>query len=84
MQNATHVESPCISICEMDTDTGLCKGCFRTRDEIALWGGASNDERIAILDQLRDRRVELGGRARRQTRRRSISQSMTPSNQEGN
>lgn len=84
MQNATHVESPCISICEMDANSGLCKGCFRTRDEIALWGAASNDERIAILDQLHDRRVALGGRDRRQTRRSSLSQPAAQSNQKRN
>jgi len=83
MQNATHVESPCISICEMDANSGLCKGCFRTRDEIALWGGASNDERIAILDQLHARRVASGGRGRRQTRRGSMSLSTMQSNLKG-
>lgn len=84
MQNATHVESPCISICEMDASSGLCRGCFRTRDEIAFWGGASNNERIAILDQLHDRRAALGGRSRRQTRRSSMGVSPAQSNLKGN
>jgi len=70
MEQSTDVESPCISICDLDASSGLCIGCFRTRDEIALWGRASNSEKLAILDQLRERRVEAGGRARRQTRRR--------------
>ena len=32
--------SPCISICRMNDTSGLCDGCFRTRDEIANWAGA--------------------------------------------
>ena len=74
MDKAIDIESPCISICEMDASTNLCVGCYRTRDEIALWGRATNTEKLAILDQLRERRVEAGGRERRQTRRRSITQ----------
>ena len=74
MEQSTDVESPCISICDLDASSGLCIGCFRTRDEIALWGRASNSEKLAILDQLRERRVEAGGRARRQTRRRKKAQ----------
>ncbi len=32
--------SPCIGICVMDQDSGLCKGCQRTIDEIIDWGVA--------------------------------------------
>jgi predicted Fe-S protein YdhL (DUF1289 family) len=32
------VPSPCVSICRMSSATELCIGCFRTLDEIALWG----------------------------------------------
>jgi predicted Fe-S protein YdhL (DUF1289 family) len=30
--------SPCISVCRMSEQTGLCEGCFRTLDEITGWG----------------------------------------------
>ncbi len=70
MEQTTHIESPCISICEMDSSTDLCIGCYRTRNEIAFWGGSSNAEKLAVLDHIRARRVEAGGRERRQTRRR--------------
>lgn len=30
--------SPCISVCRMSDQTGLCEGCFRTLDEITGWG----------------------------------------------
>ena len=32
-----NVPSPCVSVCVMDADSGLCKGCWRTLDEIAAW-----------------------------------------------
>ena len=46
------VPSPCISVCRMDAATGLCEGCYRTLDEIAAWGMASDDDRRAIWTQL--------------------------------
>lgn len=35
---AHDVPSPCISVCKMSSATELCIGCFRTLDEIGLWG----------------------------------------------
>jgi predicted Fe-S protein YdhL (DUF1289 family) len=49
---AVPVPSPCISICRMDAVTGWCEGCFRTLDEIAAWGMASDEERRAVWMQL--------------------------------
>ena len=37
------VPSPCISICRIRADTGLCEGCFRTLPEISAWGGSDAD-----------------------------------------
>ena len=31
------VPSPCINICRIDPETGLCAGCRRSLDEIAAW-----------------------------------------------
>jgi predicted Fe-S protein YdhL (DUF1289 family) len=49
------VPSPCISVCRMDAVTGYCEGCFRTLDEIAVWGMASDEERRALWTQLVER-----------------------------
>jgi predicted Fe-S protein YdhL (DUF1289 family) len=46
------VPSPCISVCRMDADSGLCEGCFRTLDEIAAWGMASDAEKRVIWQAL--------------------------------
>ncbi|MBN9045507.1 MAG: DUF1289 domain-containing protein [Rhizobiales bacterium] len=49
------IESPCILVCTIDTETGFCLGCARTLDEIARWSSMSAEERHAILAQLHDR-----------------------------
>ncbi|WP_295388819.1 DUF1289 domain-containing protein [uncultured Thiodictyon sp.] len=41
------VKSPCIKVCRLDPALGLCLGCFRTRDEIAVWQRASDGVRLA-------------------------------------
>ena len=48
MTDAGDAPSPCISICRMDADTGLCEGCFRTLDEIAGWGMMADDAKRAV------------------------------------
>lgn len=54
------VPSPCINICRMSADTGLCEGCQRTIDEIARWGRSTDVEKRAILDIVARRREQLG------------------------
>jgi predicted Fe-S protein YdhL (DUF1289 family) len=51
------VPSPCVSICEMSPDTGLCRGCFRTLDEIAAWSVLDAATKRAIVDALPARRT---------------------------
>ena len=55
----TPVPSPCISLCEMDKQTGLCRGCLRTIDEIVAWGGASDDVKRAVWAEIRRREADL-------------------------
>ncbi len=49
------ISTPCISFCWTDPDHGLCEGCGRTRDEIGQWCFITEDERLAIMAELRDR-----------------------------
>jgi uncharacterized protein len=53
------VKSPCIKVCQMDPVRGVCIGCCRTLDEIARWGGMSDQEHTTILEQLPVRRKTL-------------------------
>ena len=49
------VPSPCISVCRMDMDVGLCEGCLRTLDEIAAWGRMTEDDKREVWAQLAKR-----------------------------
>jgi len=51
------VPSPCISVCEMLPEAGVCGGCFRTLDEIAAWGALDAGEKRAVLAALPQRRA---------------------------
>ena len=53
---AEEVVSPCINVCTMNADTGLCEGCLRTLDEIATWSAMSADEKRAVLVRIPARR----------------------------
>ena len=44
--------SPCVRICTMDAEAGLCEGCGRTLDEIAGWMRMDEAERQAIMAAL--------------------------------
>lgn len=52
------IDSPCIGVCEIDGDTGFCRGCYRTVDEIAVWRDANPDVKVAILDRISARRTD--------------------------
>ncbi|HEX2582201.1 MAG TPA: DUF1289 domain-containing protein [Dongiaceae bacterium] len=48
--------SPCISVCRIDGETGLCEGCARTIEEIRHWLIATPAEKEAILVRIQARR----------------------------
>jgi predicted Fe-S protein YdhL (DUF1289 family) len=52
------IASPCTKVCVMDEATGLCRGCYRTLDEIARWGTMSDGERSAVVAELPARRAD--------------------------
>ena len=54
-----HITSPCISVCRMHSATNLCEGCFRTRDEIAAWGSAGDDAKLATWARIEERMAAL-------------------------
>ncbi len=55
-------ESPCVGVCLIDEQTGLCEGCLRTLDEVAVWGSSSAQQRGEILLNVDRRRAERAGR----------------------
>jgi predicted Fe-S protein YdhL (DUF1289 family) len=56
------IESPCVKICILQPESGLCLGCRRTGEEIAAWSRLDPEERRRIM-------AELPGRPLAQTRR---------------
>ena len=54
---APQIQSPCKLICEMDIEKGLCKGCARSREEIAMWTRYTDAKRAVIMGEL-DKRLE--------------------------
>lgn len=54
------IPSPCIGLCQLDAGRQLCVGCMRTPHEIARWPFADHDERLTIVQRLRERRRAAG------------------------
>lgn len=48
------IRSPCCGKCRLDRTCvpHLCRGCLRTLEEIAGWGGLSSEERETVLQAL--------------------------------
>lgn len=55
--NDEPIASPCISVCRMDEASGLCEGCLRTLDEIALWSVLDEDDKRQVLLEISSRRL---------------------------
>jgi uncharacterized protein len=55
----TVIETPCVKICDIDRESGLCCGCGRSLAEIAAWSSMSDAERRHIMALLPQRRAEL-------------------------
>jgi len=47
----------------MDDATGLCTGCQRTLDEIAVWGMLDDEERRAVWHAIGARRAAMNANA---------------------
>ena len=50
------IATPCIQVCVVDGESGLCLGCHRRMKEIAAWSRFSDEERAAIMAALPGRR----------------------------
>jgi len=54
------ISSPCVGMCRIDENLGLCVGCARSGAEIAAWGAAPAEDRRRIWAELPARRARLG------------------------
>lgn len=53
------IKSPCVLVCAVDGESGLCLGCFRTLPEIAGWSRLTDAEREAVMAGLPGRRGRI-------------------------
>ncbi|BCO29615.1 hypothetical protein MIZ03_4538 [Rhodoferax lithotrophicus] len=51
--------SPCMSVCQMDEASGLCRGCLRTLAEIAAWGHADEAFKRQVWSDIKVRVAPL-------------------------
>ena len=54
------IQSPCVRVCQLDPDTGFCRGCYRTVDEIAGWPEMSDRDKEECLNLLAERKERAG------------------------
>ena len=53
------IKSPCIKVCVIDGESGLCLGCYRRLSEVAGWARLTDAERDAIMVDLPSRRSRI-------------------------
>jgi predicted Fe-S protein YdhL (DUF1289 family) len=47
--------SPCISVCQMDAQTGWCIGCLRSIEEIGAWSNNTDQDKRAVWQRIGER-----------------------------
>ncbi|AZQ67459.1 DUF1289 domain-containing protein [Silicimonas algicola] len=62
------IETPCVNICVIHAETGLCLGCRRSGDEIAAWSSMSDEWRRNVMEELPSRSAHPGRRGGRSGR----------------
>jgi len=55
-----HVPSPCVKICVLDPASGMCRGCYRTIEEVAQWVEYTTEEKLGVLERVAQRKKEAG------------------------
>lgn len=53
------IKTPCVKVCVVDGESGLCLGCFRTLHEVAAWQRFSEAERERLMGELPSRRGRI-------------------------
>ncbi len=54
------VPSPCVNVCRMAADSGLCEGCWRTVDEIRAWRASDDAFKLDIWQRVEQRQEQAG------------------------
>ena len=59
--------SPCIGVCRMADDTGLCAGCWRQLDELAGWGQSDEEHKRIVWGRIAQRLQAARASSKRDT-----------------
>ncbi|MEY5099583.1 MAG: hypothetical protein RJA36_2302 [Pseudomonadota bacterium] len=54
------VPSPCVNVCRIASDSGLCAGCWRTADEIGAWRASDDAFKLAVWERVEQRQEQAG------------------------
>lgn len=53
------ISTPCLKVCAVSGQNGLCIGCGRTLKEIASWGSLDETRRLEIMAELPARLAQV-------------------------
>lgn len=53
------IKTPCIKVCVVDGESGLCMGCYRQLSEVAGWAKLTDNDRARIMAELPSRRSRI-------------------------
>lgn len=53
------IATPCVKVCVVDGESGLCMGCYRQLSEVAGWQRLSEADRARIMAELPGRRSRI-------------------------
>jgi uncharacterized protein len=53
------IATPCVKVCVVDGESGLCMGCYRQLSEVAGWAKLTDEDRAAIMADLPARRGRI-------------------------
>lgn len=51
------VKSPCVEVCFLNFEQGMCMGCKRTLNEIENWSSMSTEQKRALVEALKTREL---------------------------
>ena len=58
IRNIDHsIPSPCIRVCQFSQDDLVCKGCYRSQDEVRNWMIMNSQEKLDCLAQIEIRQT---------------------------
>ena len=69
VENSDQIPSPCVGVCQINSKTKFCLGCWRSLREVAHWSRYSRTEKLAVVDSIKQRQADAGLDRRRVTRR---------------